>query len=230
MKILAITLDLDDTLWPIAPIVSRAEEKLDAWLRANCPPVAQAYPIPAMRALREAVSAAHHPHLAHDFTAQRRLSLAAALEPHGYGNAIDDAFEAYYAARNEVDLYPGVRDALARLAARVPIVSLSNGNADLARIGLRPLFAATVTARDFGAGKPAPEIFRHACTLAGALPQHVLHVGDDPELDVLGARNAGLNTAWVNRDGAAWSHDGAPDVTVADLVELADWLDLRRAA
>ncbi|MDC8015007.1 HAD family hydrolase [Tahibacter soli] len=229
MNILAITLDLDDTLWPIAPIVLRAEEKLDAWLRANCPKVADAYPIPAMRALREAISAAH-PHLAHDFTAQRRLSLAAALEPHGHGDALDAAFEAYYAARNEVDLYPDVRDALARLAARVPIVSLSNGNADLERIGLRPLFAGTVTARDFGAGKPAPEIFRHACALAGVAPAHVLHVGDDPELDVIGARNAGLKTAWVNRGGHSWSHEGTPDVVVTDLAELADWLDLARAA
>ena len=230
MNILAITLDLDDTLWPITPIVLRAETRLDAWLRTHCPAVADAYPIPAMRALRERISA-EHPHLAHDFTAQRRLSLRAALEPHGYDDAmLDAAFEAYYAARNEVDLYPDVRDALTRLAARLPIVSLSNGNADLERIGLRPLFAATVTARDFGAGKPAPEIFRHACERAGVAPANVLHVGDDPELDVIGARNAGLRTAWVNRGGAAWSHDGAPDVTVADLVELADWLDLRRAA
>lgn len=230
MNILAITLDLDDTLWPIAPIVTRAEEKLDAWLRANCPNVADAFPIPAMRALRERISL-EHPHLAHDFTAQRRLSLAAALEPHGYGgDMLEAAFEAYYAARNEVDLYPDVRGALERLAARVPIVSLSNGNADLERIGLRALFAATVTARDFGAGKPAPEIFRHACERAGVAPQHVLHVGDDPHLDVIGARNAGLRTAWVNRNGETWSHEGAPDVIVTDLAELADWLDLPRAA
>ena len=229
MNILAITLDLDDTLWPIAPIVTRAEEKLDAWLRTHCPAVADAFPIPAMRALRERISL-ENPHLAHDFTAQRRLSLTAALTPHGHIDALEAAFEAYYAARNEVDLYPDVRGALERLAARVPIVSLSNGNADLARIGLAPLFAGIVTARDFGAGKPAPEIFRHACAVAGVLPHQVLHVGDDPELDVLGARRAGLNAAWVNRGGAAWSHDGVPDLTVANLAELADWFDVARAA
>lgn len=230
MNVLAITLDLDDTLWPIAPIVLRAETRLDAWLRAHYPAVADAFPIPVMRALRERISA-EHPHLAHDYTAQRRLSLRAAFEPHGHGDdAIDAAFEAYYAARNDVDLYPDVRDALERLAARVPLGSLSNGNADLGRIGLRHLFADCVSARDFGASKPEPAIFRHACTRLGVEPGNVLHVGDDPDLDVVGARNAGLMTAWVNRTGAAWPHEHAPDVVVTDLAQLADWLDLRRAA
>lgn len=230
MNVQAITIDLDDTLWPIAPIIVRAETSLHDWLCANCPTVAEAYPVPAMRELRDRISV-ENPHLAHDFTAQRRLSLRTALAPHGYGDAeIEAAFEAYYAARNTVDLYPDVRAGLERLAARVPLVSLSNGNADLERIGLKHLFVATVSARDFGRGKPDPAIFVHACELAGVAPAHVLHVGDDPGLDVLGARAAGLNTAWVNRENAVWSYDEAPDLTVKDLAELADWLDLRRAA
>jgi putative hydrolase of the HAD superfamily len=230
VNVQAITIDLDDTLWPIAPIILRAEARLDEWLRTHCPAVADAYPVPVMRALRDRISL-ENPHLAHDFTAQRRLSLRAALEPHGYGDAeLEAAFEAYYAARNEVDLYPDVRAGLERLAARVPLVSLSNGNADLGRIGLAHLFAASVSARDFGRGKPDPAIFAHACERVGIAPGNVLHVGDDPALDVAGARAAGLATAWVNRTDAAWSHDVEPDVTVKDLAELADWLDLRRAA
>ena len=230
MRIRAVSLDLDDTLWPIEPAIVAAEQALDEWLRAHHAPVAAAWPIAALRDLRERVSA-EHPHLAHDFTAQRRLSLRAALEPHGYGDAeLEAAFEAYYAARNEVDLYPDVRAGLERLAARVPLVSLSNGNADLGRIGLAHLFAASVSARDFGRGKPDPAIFAHACERVGIAPGNVLHVGDDPALDVAGARAAGLATAWVNRTDAAWSHDVEPDVTVKDLAELADWLDLRRAA
>ena len=138
MQIKAISLDLDDTLWPIAPIVLRAEQRLHDWLLRHCPPVAAAYPVASMRALRDRI-ATENPHLAHDYTAQRKLSLTTALRPHGYGeDIVDAAFEAFYAARNEVELYADALPALQRLAARLPLISLSNGNADLRRIGPAP--------------------------------------------------------------------------------------------
>lgn len=230
MQIRAVSLDLDDTLWPIAPIVQRAERRLHDWLLQHCPPVAAAYPIDGMRALRERI-AEENPHLAHDYTAQRKLSLTAALQPHGYGgDTIEAAFDAFYAARNEVELYADALPALQRLAARLPLISLSNGNADLGRIGLRHLFTDCVSAREFGMAKPAPEIFHEACRRLGLAPGEVLHVGDDPLLDVHGARSAGLPTAWLNREGAAWAQPQRADVEFRDLTELADWLELRLAA
>ncbi|WP_257386034.1 HAD family hydrolase [Tahibacter caeni] len=229
MQIRAVSLDLDDTLWPIAPIVRRAEQRLHDWLQQHCPPVAAAYPIDGMRALRERI-AEQNPQLAHDYTAQRKLSLTEALQPHGYGDLMEAAFDAFYAARNEVELYADSLPALQRLAARLPLISLSNGNADLGRIGLRHLFADCISAREFGMAKPAPEIFHEACRRLGLAPQQVLHVGDDPLLDVHGARSAGLPTAWLNRDGAAWAQAQRADVEFRDLTELADWLELRLAA
>lgn len=230
MQIKAISLDLDDTLWPIEPIVLRAEQRLHDWLLQHCPPVAAAYPVASMRILRDRI-AIENPHLAHDYTAQRKLSLTTALQPHGYGDdIIDAAFEAFYAARNEVELYADALPALQRLAARLPLISLSNGNADLGRIGLRHLFADCVTAREFGAAKPEPAIFHEACRRLGVAPEHVLHVGDDPLLDVHGARGAGLPSAWLNRHGQTWSQPQRPDFEFRDLSELADWLDLRPAA
>ncbi len=223
MRILAISLDLDDTLWPILPVMARAEERLDAWLRRHCPAVAETHPIPAMRALRERI-AAENPHLAHDFTAQRLLTLQAALEPHGYGADHQElAFAEYIAARNEVEPYVDALPALRRLAARVPLVSVTNGNADLERIGLRHYFATCVSAREHGMAKPAPAIFHAACARLGIAPEYVLHVGDDPLLDVHGARTAGLRAAWLNRTGAA-APSGllAADFTVTDLLDLAE--------
>ena len=106
MRIGAITLDLDDTLWPIGPVMLRAEECLDAWLKANCPRAAETYPILAMRELRDRI-ARENPHLAHDFTEQRKLSLQAALLPHGYDDAhVERAFAAFYDARNQIECYP----------------------------------------------------------------------------------------------------------------------------
>ncbi|MDR3387983.1 MAG: HAD family hydrolase [Rudaea sp.] len=224
MQIRAISLDLDDTIWPIEPVMLRAEQRMDAWLKTHCPRAAAHYPIAAMRALRNRV-ADENPHLAHDFTAQRRLSLSAALTPHGYGDEhVEAAFAEFYAARNQVECYVDALPALERLAARFPLVSLSNGNADLDRIGLSRFFRFSICARDFGAAKPAPQIFHAACERLGLPPAAVLHVGDDPELDVAGARAAGLRSAWVNRTQAAWSHAHVPDLTVRDLHDLANVL------
>jgi putative hydrolase of the HAD superfamily len=230
MRIRALTLDLDDTLWPIGPVMLRAEQRLDAWLREHCPPVADAYPIPAMRALRDRV-AGENPGLAHDFTSQRLLCLRAALQPHGYGDAhVEAAFAEFYSARNEVECYGDVLPALERLAARFPLVSLSNGNADLGRIGLARFFHFSISSRAFGKAKPAVEIFHAACAGLGLAPHEVLHIGDDPLTDVVGAANAGLRSAWLNRSGAAWEHPVCPDLVVSDLNELAATLEQALAA
>jgi len=227
----AITLDLDDTLWPIAPVIERAEIALHDWMLAHAPNAAARYPVHEMRALRDAIALAN-PQLGHDFTAQRKLSLAHALIESGHDpglverELVEAAFTAFHAARNRVDLYPDVNAALDRIAARVPIAALTNGNADLAQIGLQHRFAFVLGAREHGSGKPDAGIFHAACARLGAAPQETLHVGDDPELDVVGAARAGLCTCWVNRRDEQWAHrDVAPDLSVGNLNVLADWLD-----
>ncbi|MBS7458228.1 HAD family hydrolase [Coralloluteibacterium stylophorae] len=221
----AITFDLDDTLWAIAPLIAAAEAALHAWLEEHTPGTARRYPLQAMRALRERV-AGDSPHLAHDLTAQRRLALGMALQDSGDDLAhTDAAFAAFHAARNRVELYPDVADALDRLAARWPLAALTNGNADLALCGVDPHFRFCLNARDHGAAKPDPGIFRAACERLDCAPHEVLHVGDDPRCDVVGAAGAGLRTCWINRTGAAWTRpEVRPDLIVPDLAALADVL------
>ena len=225
MKLTAITLDLDDTLWPIAPVMERADLALQAWLQHNCPEVVEVLPIAAMRRLRDKVFA-QHPELGHDFTALRMICLREALLPHGYGECeVEQAYEAFYAARNCVELYPEVGDALERLARRAPLVSLTNGNACLDRVGLAHLFRAQITARSFGSAKPDPAIFLAACTLAGSTPGETLHVGDHPEQDVLGALGAGLHAAWIDREGLGWTLGGTPPRAFSCLAQVADFVE-----
>ncbi len=225
MRIEAITLDLDDTLWPIAPVMERADCALQAWFAEHAPDVALAFPIDAMRALRDRTFALH-PELSHDFTALRLKALRAALLPFGYGEAaVQDAFEAFYAARNCVELYPDALNALTRLSARVPLVALSNGNACLDRIGLSHHFVASVSARQHGAAKPSPSIFLAACLAAGSRPEHTLHVGDHAEQDVIGALDAGLHAVWLNRDAQRWTYPRQAPQSFSCLISLADFVD-----
>ena len=122
--------------------------------------------------------------------------------------------------RQRVDLFDDVLPALERLAARWPIVALSNGNADVHRVpGLGRWFHAAVSAQQLGVGKPAPEAFAEACRRAGAAPAYTLHIGDDAALDVDGALDAGLQAAWICRPELT----GAGSV-VASLTALADRL------
>ena len=222
----AISLDLDDTLWPIWPVIERAEAALHAFLLERCPRTASRYPIAAMRQLREEIAAAH-PQFAHDFTRQRKLSLAHALRSAGDDEEhAEDAFIAFYAARNNIEFYPDALPALERLAARWPLAALTNGNADLKRIGIADRFQVFVAARDTGHAKPDAPIFHATCERLGLAPHEVLHVGDDPLLDVVGAQGAGLQACWLNRRGETWPEQFAPpDLEFSCLSSLADWLD-----
>ena len=229
MPVQALTLDLDDTLWPVWPTIARAEAVLMDWLRAEAPATAAAHDTRSLRALRDVV-AAERPEWAHDLSAIRRESIRRALAACGDDPALaEPAFALFFAERQRVTLFDDVVPALQRLAARWPIVALTNGNADLARIGLDAHFVASLSAREFGQGKPAPAIFHAACRRAGAEPAAVLHIGDDAELDVRGALAAGLQAAWVRRPALAGDAAPATDApaahhVVADLLQLADRL------
>lgn len=203
-RIRAVSLDLDDTLWEVLPVLRRAEERLQDWLQRNYPRLAAEYDFERARAVRVRL-AQEQPHRAHDMTWLRTESLRRCALAVGYDESVAPAaFEVFHAARNEVELYPDVPDALARLAALVPLYALSNGNACVKRIGLGEYFAGAVAAHDAGAAKPHPRIYAHLVELSGFAPHEILHVGDDPENDVAGARAAGMPTVWLNREGREW--------------------------
>ena len=224
-RIRAISLDLDDTLWPIWPTIQRAEGALHAWLAINAPGTAALFESPeALREIRNRIGH-ERPDLQHDMSALRRESIRQALIQAGDDPRLAEAaFEAFFAERQNVVLFPDALPALAFLADRYPLVGLTNGNADLARVGLARFFTANVSARAFGLAKPDARIFHAAAAAAGVEPHQVLHVGDDVLLDVLGARDAGMQAAWVNRVQALWPTPQPPEMEVATLAELCDAL------
>jgi putative hydrolase of the HAD superfamily len=185
-----------------------------------------------MRTLRMQV-AAERLDLAHDFTSQRQLTLRQAFAACGVDDApVEALWEIYFAARNRVELYPDSLPALERITARWPLASLTNGNADLQRIGIHAHFAHHVCARDSGVAKPDPRIFLAAAERLGVAPEQILHVGDDPAMDMAGARDAGLRTAWINREGLPWPAElgQPPELDLRDMTALADWLEAQAPA
>ncbi len=227
MTLQALTLDLDDTLWPVLPTLRRAEARMQAWLLQHAPATVARHDAAALRGLR-ATLLVERPDWAHDLGRLRRECTRRALLAAGDDPALaEPAFEVFYAARHEVDLYADVLPALQRLAARWPIVALTNGNADVQRVpGLGQWFHAAVSAQSLGYSKPAAAAFIAACQRAGAKPAHTLHIGDDAALDVDGALDAGLQAAWVRRqDGPDTGQPrGRAQHVVGSLAELADRL------
>ncbi|RYF81540.1 MAG: HAD family hydrolase [Comamonadaceae bacterium] len=220
-RIQAITLDLDDTLWPIWPTIERAERALHGWLQAKAPRTAELVTNPAvMRELREA-TASERSELAHDLAALRRESVRAALKRAGDDPALaEPAFEVFFAERQRVTLYEDALPALRWLSERYPLVAISNGNADLERTGVSRWFRTGFSAKSFGSGKPHAPIFRAAAASVGLLPRDVLHVGDDAALDVVGALNVGMQAAWLVRDERPWEHGARPQLIVPNLHAL----------
>lgn len=227
--VLALTLDLDDTLWPIAPVIERAEARLHDWLVRHAPATALRFPVIEMRALRARVGH-EHPEWRHDLSALRLHATRQALLASGDDPALaEPAFELFFAERQRVEYYADVVEALERLAARFPLLALSNGNADLAATGLDRWLVGAVSARSCGVAKPDARIFAAACAQLGLAPGQVMHVGDDWALDIAGAHEAGLHTAWVQRVPTASAAGPLPPrssvhLQVPDLLALADAL------
>jgi 2-haloalkanoic acid dehalogenase type II len=229
-SIRAVTLDLDDTLWACEPTLLRAERLTLEWLTERVPEVIAPWSIERLRERRMAIHAAR-PELKHDFVTIRRLALQEVFRAAGAADAqssavIEGSLDVYMTARNQVTLYPEVLACLERLSAQYRIASLSNGNACLVQIGLDHLFHTMIAAHTHGASKPDPALFHIACRELGCKPEEAVHLGDDIELDVRGARGAGLHAVWMNRGSHSWPGEDVPD-TVADLEAFERWLTQR---
>lgn len=223
----AICFDLDGTLWDVWPVIVRAEQAMYDFLALRYPRVTAAMTVEMIRNARQETARAY-PQMAHDFTFLRKQTLLDHAREFGYAEAmVDEAFEAFIQARNEVVLYEDVLPGLERLKTGFRLFTASNGNADLGRIGLAHYFERSLNARQVGALKPDPLLFHKVIEGTDLKPQQVVYVGDEPALDVVGARAAGMHAVWINREQADWPLDVQPPAcAVRTLHELGTVLGL----
>lgn len=221
LNISAIAFDLDNTLWDVGPVIARAEQRMMAWLRENAPRITERVTPEEMRALRERVIQ-ELPGKAHDLAFLRVETLSRVARAHGYEQTLAlRAFEVFDHARNDVEILPDVTPALEHLARRYRLATLTNGTADLVRIGLASFFTVRLNACQIGAAKPHRRCFECLAEELALEPAQILYVGDDPLLDIEAARAAGLRTAWMNRWEETWPADVvAPDLTIPECSAL----------
>jgi len=229
-RVRAITLDLDDTLWPVWPTIHRAEVALTGWLTQHAPATAALSDQPEVKKAVRAEINARHADRAHDLSFLRLEAIRAMLLQAGeLGDLAEPAFEVFFAERQRVNLFDDALPALAFWSQRYPVVALSNGNADVQRVGIGQHFHASVSAKSMGVAKPDLGIFVAGAAAAGVQVHEVLHIGDDAHADCVGGLAAGMQVAWLNREGHEWTHgETRPHLEVRDLYALcAYWPDYK---
>jgi putative hydrolase of the HAD superfamily len=143
--------------------------------------------------------------------------------------AAEEAATALRRAHDTFNLWRRVPDDLVEALQRVrdagitlAVVSNSEGKLDglFDRLGLSRLFDLVVDSAHEGVRKPDPEIFLRTCRRIEVAPAACLYAGDIPDVDVVGARAAGLDAALIDPFDMYADYQAAPRFpSVAALVE-----------
>jgi len=133
----------------------------------------------------------------------------------------EDGFEVFYEARQRVIFYDDVLPCLERLQSKYRLGAISNGNANVEKVGLGHLIEYSVSASELKVAKPDKLIFHDLVERFGVPANRVLYVGDHPEYDVVGPQDAGLQAIWINRENNLWpEHLQPPRYQISNLHEL----------
>jgi putative hydrolase of the HAD superfamily len=124
--------------------------------------------------------------------------------------------------------FPGALEALAGLRKRVSRMGLvSNGGTEfqrrkLQRYDLERYFDAILIEGEFGVGKPDRRIFREALSRLGVAAGETWMVGDNLQMDVKGAQQAGIVAVWVDIYGSGVAQDAEviPDRVIKHIADL----------
>jgi len=220
-----LSFDLDDTFWDCAPAIAHAERSLYRWHKKNTPRIVQHHDEASLLAFRVQVRQ-RNPGLCGCVTAMRLQGLRELLEEFSYpAEWAEEAFEVFYRARSQVVLYSGVIDLLEELGTRYALAAITNGNADLDRIGIAHYFDRIYAADLEMKAKPDADMFRRCTEHFKVNSAQIMHIGDNPVADIHGGIIAGVQTLWFNQHALEWPHaDYSPDYEVRSIRQMKELL------
>ena len=203
----AISFDLDDTLYQNHEVIQQAEQaQFDALCQITDQQLSQ-------KIRQDGISfwqdlkwklAKQDPDIRHDVTHWRRQILIQGLAEYGIAgeqNAeiSEQVFAAFYQARSNFEVPKTTFSVLAALRDKFPLVAVTNGNADIQRLGLTPYFVGYYRAGEQGCKmKPYPDMLHLASQHLDIPTKNILHIGDNEESDVQAAHHAGCPSLWFN--------------------------------
>ena len=224
-----VTFDLDDTLWPIRAVIIKAEAQMQTWLAARVPRYPERVTQTTMGSLRRTLLT-EQPQLAFNISDLRKQLLRRSIELCDVDKVqardlADGAFEVFMLGRNRVELYADALPTLDTLKQNYRLGALTNGNADIKRIGLTSHLEFSISPFEAQARKPDAAIFDATLARAGCAREAVVHVGDHPIEDIDGAAAAGWHCIWVNLNGAVLNELPPYTAMVTRLADLPAAID-----
>jgi len=128
------------------------------------------------------------------------------------------------------ELIRGAREVLERLSGRYRLAVISNALTTWPRRfleaeGLAKYFEFILVSCEVGWRKPHKAIFQVALDKLGLEPGAVVHVGDSPSEDIMGAKGVGMRAILVLRSGLAGGLETEPDATIRQISELPEALE-----
>ena len=152
MTITTLSFDLDDTVWDPRPALLAADKAQWEHLTGRFPHLSEHFTKDRVMGCRKRVID-KSPMIVGDVTALRlevmeQLLLSLEVPADTAVSAAQDAFAAFMAHRNEVVLFPDAIDVLSHLAERFTLIAITNGNADVHKTALGPLFKLAFRADD----------------------------------------------------------------------------------
>ncbi len=199
--IMAMTFDLDDTLYDNYPVIVRMERELLSWLQQAHPAVEHMQKADWLNIKKRVLL--QTPELKSDVTLCRLAQLKQGFLDVGYNakqaqSAAEEGLEVALGWRSQFEVPQLSLDVLTQLGKKLPLLAITNGNVDLDKVGLTPYFQAVLKAGSDGLAKPAGDMFMKAQQILGLPAENILHVGDHLVTDVQGAKLAGFAACWFN--------------------------------
>ncbi|OCG03159.1 5-amino-6-(5-phospho-D-ribitylamino)uracil phosphatase YigB [Gilliamella sp. wkB112] len=199
-SIKAITFDLDDTLYNNSMIVERAEDELIKQLQQYIQ--LKDITLTSFHAEKKALLTIN-PEIYHDVIVWRNetiksLLIKAKIPAEQIPNILDESLATFNFWRHKMQVPQATHTLLRKLAAKYPLAVITNGNVEIAKIGLHDYFQFSLRGGENGRSKPFPEIFALAAQKLAIPSRQILHVGDNLFTDVDGAINSGFLSCWLN--------------------------------
>ena len=224
-EIQMITFDLDDTLWDNKPTITNAEIKTRKWIEEKVGAIEWG-DLNDFLQLREALIRKDKS-IAWDISKLRieifKEKIKGLVSNDEITKLAEEAFSYFLKKRHEIELFPGVEDALKALSENYMLGVLTNGNADIYKLSIGKYFEFSISSLEAQNSKPNKSHFELAKShLPNLKYSEMLHIGDHQINDILGAHALGIEVLWFNNTRAMWEQDfEKPD-------QFYDWQNLAK--
>ena len=228
-KIKLITFDLDDTFWDIKSTIVNAEINSRKWIEDRIERKIEWGTIDDFLKIRSEL-VKDNPALDYDLGLLRKNIISYHTQKYfssqkDLDEFIEEAYVFFLEERHKVEFFDDVITVLEKLSSKYKLGVLTNGNADIKKLGIDHMFEFSLSSVDVKSNKPDQGHFVKAKELSQISFQNTLHVGGHPVNDVYGARELGINVMWFNLNNLVWDIDGNPPIQFKQWSEFINLLE-----